>query len=328
MKRISKISAVAACLLLFAVMAMGSGSSSDSSSSAKVGEAGQDTTTEQGTAAEQDSATEEAEVKTEYHVGDILKDGDVQSVYAASGEYQEENEYMKPEEGKKCIFLKLAFENQGTSDQSISSLNFECYADGYNADTHYTENDFSATLSPGRTTEGMLVFEVPQDAQNIEVEYETNFITEEKLKFIYDGDKDSGYVAKADTGASENAYAVGDIVESQNLNITYLSCENDTSYSEFSEPAAGMHYVTLTFEFENKGDSDEMVSMYDFDCYADGKNCEQAYFRDDNLTATLSAGRKAQGTVTFTVPDDASTVEAEFVSNIWTSDRVVFTVSE
>ncbi len=41
MKRISKMSAVAACLLLFAVMAMGSGSSSDSSSSAKVGEAGQ-----------------------------------------------------------------------------------------------------------------------------------------------------------------------------------------------------------------------------------------------------------------------------------------------
>ena len=216
MKRISKMSAVAACLLLFAVMAMGSGSSSDSSSSAKAGEAAQDTTTEQGTAAEQDSATE---VKTEYHVGDILKDGDVQIVYAASGEYQEENEYMKPEEGKKCIFLKLAFENQGTSDQSISSLNFECYADGYNADTHYTENDFSATLSPGRTTEGMLVFEVPQDAQNIEVEYETNFITEEKLKFIYDGDKDSGYVAEAKTGASENTYAVGDIVESQNLNI-------------------------------------------------------------------------------------------------------------
>ena len=79
----------------FAVCCDGSGSSSDSSSSAKVGEAGQDTTTEQGTAAEQDSATEEAEVKTEYHVGDILKDGDVQIVYAASGEYQEENEYIK-----------------------------------------------------------------------------------------------------------------------------------------------------------------------------------------------------------------------------------------
>lgn len=85
----------------------------------------------------------------------------------------------------------------------------------------------------------------------------------------------------------------------------------------------------MTFEFENKGDSDEMVNMYDFDCYADGKNCEQAYFRDDNLSCHTFSWQKSTGNShRFTVPDDASTVEAEFVSNIWTSDRVVFTISE
>lgn len=332
MKKASKSLAVGLCLVFFAAMAIGSGSS-DAATPAKVGEVEETETTEAASAEVSveenvEETTEAEEIKAEYHVGDKLKDGAMQIVYVASGEYQEENAFMQPEEGKKCIFVKLAFENQGSSDRAVSSFSFECYADGYNVDAHYTDNDLSATLSPGRTTDGILVFEVPQDAKNIEIEYETNVFTNKKIKFIYDGDKDSGYVPEANTGASENVFAVGDIVESKELNISYLSCEKDTSYSDIFEPAAGTHYVTLTFEFENKGESDEFVSMYDFDCYADGKNCEQAYFRDDALSATLSSGRKAQGTVTFVVPDDATTVEAEFVSNIWTSSRVVFSVNE
>lgn len=63
-------------------------------------------------------------------------------------------------------------------------------------------------------------------------------------------------------------------------------------------------------------------------CYADGKDCQMSYFRDDAISATLSAGRKAKGTVTFSVPDDASVVEVEYVSNYWTSERVIFAVSE
>ena len=328
MKCKTKGAAVVLCLLLFSFMALGSGSSSSNSEPEKVGEIKKEETVQENYPSQEDNEVkEEVEEKSEYHVGDILKDNDMQIVYVASGEYKEENDFLQPAEGKKYIFLKLAFENQGTSDKSISSFSFSCYADGYSVDSHYTEYDLSATLSPGRTTDGIIVFEVPREAQNIEVEYETNFISQKKLKFIYDGEKDSGYVIEANTGVSDIIFVVGDIVESKNINISYLSCEVDTSYSDFLEPSQGTHYVTLTFEFENKGNTDEYVSMYDFDCYADGKNCEQAYFRDDSLSATLSAGRKAKGTVTFEVPDDASNVEVEYVSNIWTSSRVIFSAN-
>lgn len=323
MKRRFKVLAVILCMTFFATMAMGSGSSGDSTPQ-KVGEVSSKNTDDKSETAK----AEPAEEKTEYHVGDILKDGDMQIVYVASGVYEEDNEFLKAAEGKKYVFIKLAFENQGTSDSSVSSFSFEAYADGYNVEQHYTDNDLSATLSPGRTTEGVVVFEVPEDAKEIEIEYETNFFSDKKIKFIYEGDKDSGYVNEGNASASENVFAVGEVVESKDLNISYISCEKDTSYSQFSEPDSGKHYVTLTFEFENKGSSDEYVSMYDFDCYADGKDCDQAYFRDDTLSATLSAGRKAQGTVTFQVPDDASVVEVEFVSNVWTSSRVVFAVNE
>ena len=266
--------------------------------------------------------------KTEYYVGDTIEDGNTKIVFMSSGDYVEENEFMQPEEGKKYIFLQFAFENiSKTTDTSISFYSFECYADGYAAEMYYGGNDdLSATLSAGRATTGYIYFEVPADAEVIEVEYETNVFTEKKIKFIFECEKDSGYVQQLNTTPTEGAYKVGDIIESSSLNITYLSCEEYVSDNMFVVPAEGYRFVTCEFEFENVGTSDEYVSSFEFDCYADGINCKGVYIRDDELSATLSAGRKTKGTVTFEVPIDAEVIEVEYLSNYWTSNRVVFTV--
>ena len=266
--------------------------------------------------------------KTEYYVGDTIEDGNTKIVFMSSGDYVEENEFMQPEEGKKYIFLQFAFENiSKTTDTSISFYSCECYADGYAAEMYYGGNDdLSATLSAGRATTGYIYFEVPADAEVIEIEYETNVFTEKKIKFIFEGEKDSGYVQQLNTTPTEGAYKVGDVVESSRLKITYLSCEEYVSDNMFVVPAEGYRFVTCEFEFENVGTSDEFVSSFEFDCYADGMNCKGVYIRDDELSATLSAGRKTKGTVTFEVPIDAEVIEVEFLSNYWTSNRVVFTV--
>ena len=267
--------------------------------------------------------------KTEYYVGDVIEDGNTKIVFMSSGDYIEENEFMQAAEGKKYIFLQFAFENTSKSnDTSISFYSFECYADGYAAEMYYGGNDdLSATLSAGRATTGYIYFEVPTDAEVIEVEYETNVFTEKKIKFIFEGEKDSGYVQQPNTTATEGAYKVGDIIESSRLNIAYLSCEEYVSDNMFTVPADGYHFITCEFEFENIGNSDEYVSSFEFDCYADGLNCKAVYYRDDELSATLSAGRKTKGTVTFEVPIDAEVIEVEYLSNYWTSNRVVFTVN-
>lgn len=270
----------------------------------------------------------EEPAKTEYYVGDILEDGNTKIVFMSSGDYTEENEFMQPAKGKKYIYLQFAFENiSKTTDTSISFYSFECYADGYAAEMYYGGNDdLSATLSAGRATTGYIYFEVPADAEVIEVEYETNVFTEKKIKFIFEGEKDSGYVQQLNTTPTEGAYKVGDVIESSRLNITYLSCEEYVSDNMFVVPAEGYRFVTCEFEFENVGTSDEYVSSFEFDCYADGINCKGVYIRDDELSATLSAGRKTKGTVTFEVPIDAEVIEVEYLTNYWTSNRVVFTV--
>lgn len=265
-------------------------------------------------------------VKTEYYVGDVIEDGNTRIVFMSSGDYTEQNEYIQPADGKKYIFLQFAFENLSkTTDTSVSFYSFECYADGYAAEMYYGgSDDLSATLSAGRATSGYIYFEVPVDAESIEVEYETNVFMEKKIKFIFEGEKNSGYVQQLNTTPTEDAYKVGDKVESSRLNITYLSCEEYVSDNMFVVPAEGYRFITCEFEFENVSTSDEYISSFSFDCYADGINCKATYIRDDDLSATLSAGRKTKGTVTFEVPITAEVIEVEYLSNYWTSNRVVF----
>ena len=59
--------------------------------------------------------------------------------------------------------------------------------------------------------------------------------------------------------------------------------------------------------------------------YADGYAVEQTYF-DDDLSATLSAGKKAKGAVYFEVPVNAVEVNAEYEMNYWTEEKVVFVI--
>lgn len=267
--------------------------------------------------------------KTEYYVGDILQDGNTKIVFMSSGDYVEENQFMQPSEGNKYIYLQFAFENTSkTSDTSISCFSFSCYADGYAAEMYYGGDDnLSATLSAGRGTTGYIYFEVPQNAEEIEVEYETNIFTEKKIKFIFQGEKDSGYALQLNTTATEGAYHVGDTAESSKLKITYLSCEEYISDNMFVTPAEGYHFISCEFEFENTGNSDDHISSLSFDCYADGVSCKATHIREDDLSATLSAGRKTKGTVTFEVPLDATIIEVEYLSNYWTSNRVVFSAN-
>ena len=302
------------------------GDNGDAGETKKIGEV---SATQSNQLKENSEEQKNTEVQTVYHVGDILHDGDMDIVYAASGDYVSENQFSQPAEGKKFIFLKFAFLNTSDrSDSCISSFSFTCYADGYAADSYYGgDEDISATLSAGRSTMGCVYFEVPENAKEIEVEYETNAFMSKKIKFVYEGNLDSGYTLEKNATATEGALKPGDSLTGATLNIQYLSCIEDHSDNPFIVPKDGCRYITCEFEFENVSSSDVTVTSFSFDCFADGVSCDAAYFRDDNLSATLSAGRKAKGTVTFEVPLDAKIVEVEYLTNYWTSNRVVFDAS-
>ncbi len=89
-----------------------------------------------------------------------------------------------------------------------------------------------------------------------------------------------------------------------------------------------MKYVMASFTFENTGSSDEYVSIYDFDCYADNATCEEKYGLDDSdfINTNLSSGRSVTFSVYFAVPTDAQSIELEYETDYWTENKAIITI--
>lgn len=128
------------------------------------------------------------------------------------------------------------------------------------------------------------------------------------------------------TEEQSNVFEVGDIVETNNFRITYVSAGEYKSNNEFLQPKDGYVYWQFEFKFENISDTDQVVSsLMDWECYADNAKVDQTYIGDNNgLDATLSAGRETQGTIYYEVPVDAQNVELEYDINYWQSDKIIF----
>ena len=316
MKKILQTAVIVLVIGAFFLAALGSGS--DSGDPTKVGEVGGSQDSGQG---------ETTAAKDFYEVGDIIEADGLKLVYMASGVYESTNQFIQPAEGKQYIFLEFYAENIGTSgSKSISYLSFDGYADGYAADQKYILDDtISGTLTPGRWTRGYVIFEVPKTAEKIEAEYQYGLLSRNKLKFLYGGVKNSGFTPAAKTAPTEGAFKVGDILESKNYRITYVSCAPFESDNMFIKPADGYEFIYIELEFENTDKSDHSVNSLYFHCYADGKLCDSTTGgRDDNLSATLSQGRKAKGTVCFEVPKNAQTIEIEFDEALISGKAIVF----
>lgn len=118
---------------------------------------------------------------------------------------------------------------------------------------------------------------------------------------------------------------VGEVLTTDDLKITYVSCEDYTDYNEFLAPKDGYKYIKLTLEVENIGKTDTLISIFDFECYADGVSMDSSY-EEDSISATLSSGRKAKGGVYFEVPVDAESIEVEYETDFWSETKAIFVV--
>lgn len=122
-------------------------------------------------------------------------------------------------------------------------------------------------------------------------------------------------------------YKEGDIIETKNLRISYLSCGEYKNFDEFSEPKDGNKVVYFEFEFENISNSDKRASYFDFKCFADDISCDEYIWTNDDLSATISSGRKAKGKVYYEVPKSAKEIELEYKSSWLSSSKIIFLYS-
>ena len=123
-------------------------------------------------------------VKTNFVPGDSVYDGKLKITYVSAEEWNGYDQYFGPKDGNKIFRLKFDFVNEGDTDTYINS--FDCYADNKATESYYSGDEslpLLEMLSAGRTTSGYIYFEVPENAENIEVEYEINAWSDKKAIF-------------------------------------------------------------------------------------------------------------------------------------------------
>ena len=172
MKKIRKYIGVLLCLIVFAAMAMGSGSDTSVDNSNASGASDK-------TGTESDNVVMVG--------GSFEKDGLKGTVNDADTDFTDYDDpygFYKPGDGKKYVKADFSFENNGKSDAYVSSADFSCYADNESCDQSFiaSVNEFSGdTLSTGRKINFSVVFAVPVDAESIELEYTANIWSNEKV---------------------------------------------------------------------------------------------------------------------------------------------------
>ena len=122
-------------------------------------------------------------VGSSFTVGDLkvtINDADTNFT-----DYEDDYGFNAPDDGMKYIMASFTFENIGESgDEYVSIYDFDCYADNASCKQVYTldDNDFINTnLSAGRSVSFKTYYAVPSDSESIELEYDENLWTGDKI---------------------------------------------------------------------------------------------------------------------------------------------------
>lgn len=172
MKKFSSVFGIIAVILIFSLFAIGSGSDKASVSADSASDNNKTTT---------QKADEPVKVK----VGETLTTNTLKITYKSSAD-DKGAQYFPAASGNKIIKLTFEIENISSTDQIVSVYDFKCYSDDVASSAYYYgDNGLSTTtLSSGRKATGNVYFEVPQNANSIDVEYETNYWSGNKAIFV------------------------------------------------------------------------------------------------------------------------------------------------
>lgn len=172
MKKFSPVFGIIAVILIFSLFAIGSGSDKASVSSDSASDNSKTT-------------TQKAEEPVKVEVGETLTTNTLKITYKSSAD-DKGAQYFPAASGNKIIKLTFEIENISSTDQIVSVYDFKCYSDDVASSAYYYgDNGLSTTtLSSGRKATGNVYFEVPQNANSIDVESETNYWSGNKAIFV------------------------------------------------------------------------------------------------------------------------------------------------
>lgn len=133
-----------------------------------------------------DTTTVATEQSNSIKVGSDVSTKQIKIIYkSCNTDFVDYSAYADIKDGHKIIEAVFDFENISNTDVYISG--FECYADGSKCDDFFYVDDYTSpynSISPSRKlTDVAVYYQVPENAEKIEIEYEANVWSGEKFIF-------------------------------------------------------------------------------------------------------------------------------------------------
>ncbi len=139
-----------------------------------------------------------------------------------------------------------------------------------------------------------------------------------------------------DDKPANNVVKKGGSFEKAGLKFTFKEFKDNYKPSDdkfnIYKPSKGKKIIACTFKFENNGDSDEYVSVTEFNCYADNESCKQEFIQTDDFKNTgfindnLSPGRNVTFTAFYQVPKKAKNIQLEYEADFWSNEKIIIEV--
>ena len=106
-------------------------------------------------------------------------------------DFEDYYDYAFVDEDCNILQANFEFENVGDYSEYVSYSDFKCFADKFSCDSFYSVEGsyFYETIEEGKKAKGTIYFEVPKDAELIEIEYDGNSYDGSKITFIIENDK-------------------------------------------------------------------------------------------------------------------------------------------
>ena len=137
----------------------------------------------------------------------------------------------------------------------------------------------------------------------------------------------------ADSQTEKNAFAVGEIAELRDVQVSLVDVTESTG-SSFNTPNEGNVFVLCEFEITNNSKEEVAVSsMLSFEAYCDDYACTYSLGaimekgNKNQLDGTVAAGKKMNGVIGYEVAENWSVIEIHFTPDFWSGKDIVFTAT-
>lgn len=141
---------------------------------------------------------------------------------------------------------------------------------------------------------------------------------------------DNTPTTEATSAPADKTFKVGDVVELDGVVVNFVGVTESTG-SDFYKPESGNVYVLCEFEIANNSDEELAVSsMMSFKAYCDDYSCDyslgalMAKGDKEQLDGSVATGKKMKGVVGYEVPADWKELEIHYITNILSSNKIVF----